>query len=1018
MAHIPSGGSDPAATPPEAHADAPGAFPSSGEPTSAGTVIEESLSSPPSAVNIDGSSPIHLATDTNHIGGHGDGGLAPTSPLDQQPDTDPTALPDIAIHSPSKFEQRNQAPGIPDRRKSLRPGSRKGRGGQAAGKAGKRLSMADLAAEMRVKDNSDGETPLSEKEEEGFEDAKEETPRPESKHTANEDQVDQPNDHKGENAADDKHRDDSGLGIDGAADKPQSSVEEPAHEPEPTVSPSQGADAAHVAPSTSSPPSNPGAASEPRERSASPTKHMEGLSGDFIVDAAPPPSTAERQHNLEQRHVGERPPPPTGPIRKASSGFAGFLGRMGSIRKGRSPSAPREGGKFSRRNTATSATSASGLANIPDEGESEATPRPGLKEQFETLRRQEEFTMSGANGRGLTPEPENAEDVAQRTRSEADLPAHSSRPNILESDVKTERAHSTSISSPLKSPPIMDPKLPPGTASGLTAGAPEEPKPVDWDLWQKVVYEGPSAVQKSSGEELREAIASGIPPAIRGVVWQVLAESKNEELEQIYRTLKARGTDVEKSEQSLKPAPMSRSESQTGLPNGTDDKGSDTSSRSSMHSVGSHATPATSPPPSVQDQSAEVTAKLLSEKQKRESAALQKLEKTIRRDLGARTSFSKYTQSAGLQDGLFGVCKAYALFDEGVGYAQGINFIAMPLLFNLSEEEAFTLLVRLMSKYDIRSMFTPDMSGLHLRLYQFERLLEDLEPALYCHLRRRHVSPQLYATQWFLTLFAYRFPLQLVLRVHDLMLSEGLTAILRFGIVLMQRNREALLGMKDMSSLSTFLKERLFDVYIDKSPDAKSMLETGFFGSVSGGGAEKELYRADEMVRDACAVPVSDELLAGYTAEWEEQLSGEQAKAEELESLRTSTTTLTARVRELEARTQAQDSEHVTIASDLVNLKLENDKLLDENEGLKMKVEELRKIADAQPAEVEEKLKEEMERIMQRNIEVQNENRSLKEECEELEGQVVEAKMVAAQARADHDSVMQKWQNVQAAMNG
>ena len=45
----------------------------------------------------------------------------------------------------------------------------------------------------------------------------------------------------------------------------------------------------------------------------------------------------------------------------------------------------------------------------------------------------------------------------------------------------------------------------------------------------------------------------------------------------------------------------------------------------------------------------------------------------------------------------------------------------------------------------------------------------------------------------------------------------------------------------------------------------------------------------------------------------------------------------------------------------------------------------------------DEKLKEEMERIMQRNIEVQNENRSLKEECEELEGQVVEAKMVAAQ---------------------
>ncbi|KAI7211722.1 hypothetical protein KC343_g5721, partial [Hortaea werneckii] len=130
-----------AATPPEVHADAPGAFPPSGDPgaTPAGTVREESLSSPPSPVNNDASSPIHLATDTNLHDGHGDGALAPTSPLDQQSDPDPTALPDIAIHSPSKFEQRNQAPGIPDRRKSLRPGSRKGRGGQAAGKAGKRL---------------------------------------------------------------------------------------------------------------------------------------------------------------------------------------------------------------------------------------------------------------------------------------------------------------------------------------------------------------------------------------------------------------------------------------------------------------------------------------------------------------------------------------------------------------------------------------------------------------------------------------------------------------------------------------------------------------------------------------------------------------------------------------------------------------------------------------------------------------------------------------------------------------
>jgi len=517
---------------------------------------------------------------------------------------------------------------------------------------------------------------------------------------------------------------------------------------------------------------------------------------------------------------------------------------------------------------------------------------------------------------------------------------------------------------------------------------------VNWELWQQVVYEGPAAVQRTGGEELNRAIASGIPPAIRGVVWQVLADSKNEELENMYRTLKARGADTD----SVKPAPMARRESQSGINGASVEKESVSSSRSSVHSVSS--TPATSAmassPPSVEGHGIELQAKLLVEKQKRESASLTKLEKAIKRDLGSRTSYSKYTQSAGLQDGLFGVCKAYALFDEGVGYAQGMNFIAMPLLFNMSEEEAFTLMVRLMNQYNLRSLFTTDMAGLHLRLYQFERLLEDHDPALYCHLKRRNVGPQLYATQWFLTLFAYRFPLQLVLRVYDLIFSEGLTAILKFGIVLMQRNREALLEMRDMSHLTTFLKEKLFDVYIDKSPSASSLLDSGFFGSVSGG-ADKELYRADELVRDACDIAISEETLARYTAEWEETQRHERERMEELESLRTSTATLTLKVRRLEEQAQQQDSEHVTIASDLVRLKVENDLLHDENEGFKMRLEELQKVVDAQPAEVEDRLKQEMERIMQRNIEVQNENRNLKEEAEEMEQALVQVKMMHAQ---------------------
>ena len=398
---------------------------------------------------------------------------------------------------------------------------------------------------------------------------------------------------------------------------------------------------------------------------------------------------------------------------------------------------------------------------------------------------------------------------------------------------------------------------------------------------------------------------------------------------------------------------------------------------------------------------AKLQARLDAEKRERarqEILTIQKLEKTIKRDLGARTSYSKYLMSAGLQDGLFGICKAYALYDEAVGYAQGMNFIAMPLLFNMPEEEAFGLFVTLMNKYGLRDLFIQDMPGLHLHLYQFERLLEDMEPALYCHLNRRDVKPQLYATQWFLTLFAYRFPLQLVLRIYDLILSEGLEgAILKFGITLMQKNAETLMGMKDMSTLTTFLKERLFDVYIDKAPSSSSILDSGFFGST--GGVDKEVYRADVLVQDALSVKITPEVLQQYTAEWKEQQRIEKERETELQGLKDKSLLLEKRVRVLEHRAEQSDTEHVQVASELIKTKVENETLSDENETLKTKTEELQKIVDSQAAEVEARLKGEMETVMQKNIVVHNENRALEENMAEMEKELVATKMQWATVR-------------------
>jgi hypothetical protein len=325
-----------------------------------------------------------------------------------------------------------------------------------------------------------------------------------------------------------------------------------------------------------------------------------------------------------------------------------------------------------------------------DEASSTAgNSRGNLKDRFKLLRMREEAGIAeepleaAANGNVFAGLIGRSASIGFGVAS----PTAALSPDEEKTEAQIIRGRTTSMSVSARSPAArqasININLAPGTASGATAGpGGDSSAPVDWDLWQSVVYEGPAAVARTSPEELNNAIANGIPQAIRGVVWQVLAKSKNEELETIYQELVVRGTDKE----MLTTNGHSNS--------GNNDKESIASSASSIHSQ--HSTPATttgavSPHSSSNGDPADDITKLQNglhavkgTSSKEEAARIQKLEKVIKRDLGARTSYSKYVMAAGLQDGLFGVCKAYALYDEAVGYAQGMNFIAMPLLFNVS----------------------------------------------------------------------------------------------------------------------------------------------------------------------------------------------------------------------------------------------------------------------------------------------------------------------------------------------
>ena len=94
-----------------------------------------------------------------------------------------------------------------------------------------------------------------------------------------------------------------------------------------------------------------------------------------------------------------------------------------------------------------------------------------------------------------------------------------------------------------------------------------------------------------------------------------------------------------------------------------------------------------------------------------------------------------------------GFPQAYSVFDEEIGYVQGLSFITAVLLIQLPEESAFVLYVNMMQNYGLRDLFMAGFENLKLRLYQvyFTRLSDSTHVKM--DLMTFHLSLSMYVVR-------------------------------------------------------------------------------------------------------------------------------------------------------------------------------------------------------------------------------------------------------------------------------
>ncbi|KAJ1560208.1 hypothetical protein HK096_009617 [Nowakowskiella sp. JEL0078] len=192
------------------------------------------------------------------------------------------------------------------------------------------------------------------------------------------------------------------------------------------------------------------------------------------------------------------------------------------------------------------------------------------------------------------------------------------------------------------------------------------------------------------------------------------------------------------------------------------------------------------------------------------------------------------------QQQLFNVLKTYAIYNPHIGYCQGMGMIVGMLLMYMPAEESFWVLAGLLSS-SLKDVYDESLSQLRRDSAVFEYLLVKKSKKLARHLVARElyvyylsecvlqesndVTPIIYFTPWLMTLYTSVFPWETVLRVWDMFMCDGIKALFRVALAIMELSEsrnlitsiliktlfrdfslvEQLLGFKNSGDILSFL---------------------------------------------------------------------------------------------------------------------------------------------------------------------------------------------------------------------
>lgn len=91
-------------------------------------------------------------------------------------------------------------------------------------------------------------------------------------------------------------------------------------------------------------------------------------------------------------------------------------------------------------------------------------------------------------------------------------------------------------------------------------------------------------------------------------------------------------------------------------------------------------------------------------------------------------------------------------------------------------------------------------------IYIHNALLKKYMPKLLAKFEQEGIIAESYCTQWYMTMFAISFPVEIVVRIWDVLFIEGRKTVFRIALAILKINEKKLME-SDISETLTTLKE-------------------------------------------------------------------------------------------------------------------------------------------------------------------------------------------------------------------